>query len=392
MVAPVKTQRDARFELLRLLCMFVIILDHFAIYSPRPETAIPWYNDAFLDFITVGGKVGVNCFILLSGYFQCKSKPTLKKGFKVWFEMFFWALALHAGTLLAGLQEYQTADLKQAFFPFSMRTWWFPTVYLTLYALTPVLNSALQHLPRRSNLACIGILYLMLNLMRAVKGSTGEFLFFHYILWFVCLYLAAGYLRLHTSCGQSPAPAPDLSAKPKYYSRPGFWLLLFAAGWLMVFFQLTVTLNQPAIPFPWFLPLNLMSKYMASPAIVLCSFSLFFAFACTKPIRSDAINRLATGAFGIYLIHEHPAVRALLWGKWVNAARFMDKPWFALFAAAVFCGVFLACLLPEFARIRVIEKPVFCLINRIEHAAAYRRARETWGKWVGSCLGEDGGS
>ncbi len=83
--------RQSNIELLRIIAMLIIIAHHFAVHS-----GFEFSNDAvtvnrlWIQFIQIGGKTGVNVFVLISGYFLITSK-TLKtsKAIKLWLQIFF---------------------------------------------------------------------------------------------------------------------------------------------------------------------------------------------------------------------------------------------------------------------------------------------------------------
>lgn len=68
-------KRNSSIELLRIIAMVMIMFHHFAYYSgfeynlSSISTPYLWYN-----FIIMGGKIGVNIFVLISGYFLIDDK------------------------------------------------------------------------------------------------------------------------------------------------------------------------------------------------------------------------------------------------------------------------------------------------------------------------------
>ncbi|KAA9302211.1 acyltransferase family protein [Aerococcus sanguinicola] len=74
--SPIK--RQTNIELLRIISIIMIIFHHFAVHGgfnwEATAITIPhfWYN-----FIVIGGKVGVNIFILISGYFLITKQDKL---------------------------------------------------------------------------------------------------------------------------------------------------------------------------------------------------------------------------------------------------------------------------------------------------------------------------
>lgn len=84
-----KVIRKSNIELLRILSMFLICLHHFSVHGPWPSAggALP---HAVIDIMSMGGgKAGVNCFILITGYFLVKSSFKSRSLVKLLIETFF---------------------------------------------------------------------------------------------------------------------------------------------------------------------------------------------------------------------------------------------------------------------------------------------------------------
>ena len=64
----INNKRQSNIELLRILAMILIIAHHFALFGAFgfSETAVS-INKLWIQFIQIGGKIGVNIFILISG-------------------------------------------------------------------------------------------------------------------------------------------------------------------------------------------------------------------------------------------------------------------------------------------------------------------------------------
>ena len=86
MVQVQKCPRSSNLELLRIVCMLMIIAHHYVVHSG----VIDVYdlrnfgheisgNRVFLELWGWGGKTGINCFLLITGFFMCKLDFTWKK-------------------------------------------------------------------------------------------------------------------------------------------------------------------------------------------------------------------------------------------------------------------------------------------------------------------------
>ena len=78
-------QRDSNLELFRIITMLLIVAHHFVVNSGLTATKGPInasptsQNSMFLLLFGAWGKIGINCFVMITGYFMCKSIITAKK-------------------------------------------------------------------------------------------------------------------------------------------------------------------------------------------------------------------------------------------------------------------------------------------------------------------------
>ena len=72
--------RDSNIELYRIISMLLIVAHYYVVNSGLTYGGGPIYKDAlsfpslFLLVFGAWGKIGINCFVLITGYFMCKSK------------------------------------------------------------------------------------------------------------------------------------------------------------------------------------------------------------------------------------------------------------------------------------------------------------------------------
>ena len=85
--------RLSNFELLRVISMLGIVIFHM-FYHGNYNVEIDSINNAFIRYIQVLGEVGVNVFVLITGYFlssKTKSDLNYKKIFKFIFLLTFYS-------------------------------------------------------------------------------------------------------------------------------------------------------------------------------------------------------------------------------------------------------------------------------------------------------------
>ena len=84
-------KRLSNFELLRIISMILIVSSHYVLHAPEFTKGLT-VNKYILDFISLGGKIGVNCFILITGFFLVKSEFKLDKFIKLIMEVFTYSI------------------------------------------------------------------------------------------------------------------------------------------------------------------------------------------------------------------------------------------------------------------------------------------------------------
>lgn len=77
-----------------------------------------------------------------------------------------------------------------------------------------------------------------------------------------------------------------------------------------------------------------------------------------KALISKVSLTFGSAAFGVYVIHNHPYLRDLLWDKWIMPYRFLGNWWFLLYSVGIIIAIFFVCAVMELARSKV-HKAVF---------------------------------
>ena len=133
--------RQENIELLRILCMFFILLFHFnlnAILRNGETSEGLNYMSLLVNSLVV---VAVNVFVLISGYFSIKIKMKSVMGLLIQTE-FYAALAIivYAITTMLCKDEPLRLGVMIGLFPFHPTWLWFIPCYASLLFLSPFLN------------------------------------------------------------------------------------------------------------------------------------------------------------------------------------------------------------------------------------------------------------
>ena len=71
--------RSTNLEVLRIVSMILILLHHFYDNNIILDYQNITIHQLIVQILSVGGKIGVNCFMLITGYFMIESKFKIKK-------------------------------------------------------------------------------------------------------------------------------------------------------------------------------------------------------------------------------------------------------------------------------------------------------------------------
>ncbi|MCD2502886.1 acyltransferase family protein [Clostridium sp. NSJ-145] len=132
-----KIQRNSNFELLRIICIILVICGHITMYNGTLGQ-IGTINYYIGNIIRSFCMVAVNCFILISGYFGIKF--SLKKLIKLECIVVFHTLLLF---ILAVIFKIHTISFKEdilLLMPVLTKRYWFITIYIALCVISPILN------------------------------------------------------------------------------------------------------------------------------------------------------------------------------------------------------------------------------------------------------------
>ena len=128
-------KRSSNFELYRIICMLMIVAHHFVVNSglssgEGPMNTFPTAaNTLFLWLFGMWGKTGINCFLLITGYFMCKSTISLKKFIKLLLWIYFYKIIIFCIFFATG---YETLSV-QRIVKLVMPVWGFNTNFTSCF-------------------------------------------------------------------------------------------------------------------------------------------------------------------------------------------------------------------------------------------------------------------
>jgi len=339
---PTKNPRQSNIELLRIIAMLLIISHNFAEYgnfsflkTGNEEMTV---NHFWIRFLTIGGRIAVGSYILNSGYFLIYSKSIkFNKVLKLIFQIYTYSILNFLVGYFAKAKNFRWATLLSCLFPISYCVWWFASEYVILYLLSTIINRLLNRFDRvqyRTFLLFTTFIWFILPTVSTMDS------FFHTSLLFFYLYCLAGYFRKY-------------SFNEKNYNSITF--IIISIVLYLVILGIVIACEYLGLKYSFF---NFLSSqfYKENGLFVILSTIFLFLGFLKLNITSKIINFISTTMFGIYLLHDSPYLREIIWERIFKCNTYKDNNYFILYSIGVILAVFTACSIVEMIRIYTIEK------------------------------------
>lgn len=347
--APSRFGRDSNFELLRILAILFIISFHCA-WEGGFEYPAFCFNKFLVESFHMLGEIGVNLFILISGYHMIRGRFKIKKLISLLLQVQFYNwicvfLCVHFGTLTL---DRRTVFIN--FFPVTEYKYWFATVYILLYLFSPYINKLLLCLSRKEFqkmlLLCLAVFCIFPTVYGALKNDTETLFYYNRFIWLLIVYMIGAYIRLYP---------------PVKYVSSAKWLGISA----LIFFFMECAIYVMERFQPFFNKVGIVGgNYFWRPntipvAAVSLSLFLCFRFIKVKPIK--AVNLLASTTFGIYLLHDGQ-LNFYIWQVLLKSTEYTFSPRLILFIPMCALLIFIIGACVDFLRqflFRLISRPIF---------------------------------
>lgn len=109
--------RNSNLELYRIIVMFLIVCHHYVANSGLIDVMGVQPYSLFYYVFGAWGKTGINCFVLITGYFMCKSSITLKKFLKLILQIYFYGIFLNVIFAITGYHRLGAKEIFQIVWP-----------------------------------------------------------------------------------------------------------------------------------------------------------------------------------------------------------------------------------------------------------------------------------
>ena len=259
--------RHSNFELLRIISMMFIIFHHFLIAT---ETIDYSYHGKIKGGELINGFiiVGVNCFILISGYFGIHHP--IRKILYILYSITF-ICGIDYILYLISPSIFNFSYAWQTICPFTKHANWFIPSYTGLLLLSPFLNKGIEKTSYQNlNMAILAL--TLFNLYAYIFDVNSINRYGYTMVQFIYLYIVGAWLKKRKTI-------------PVYLAFSGYIVASIITG----FYALYIHTGFHAYAYN-------------SPWVLSASVCLFLMFEKLN-IQNCLINRISKATFTVFLLH-----------------------------------------------------------------------------------------
>lgn len=343
---PTKKKRRSNLELYRIIVMISIVAHHYVVNSGlmnvMNEESTMSANSLFFYLFGMWGKTGINCFVMITGYFMCKSKITLQKFLKLVLEVLFYRVLFYLTFAITGYTSFDFLTFFKKIIIVKNLSSGFTPCFIIFYLCIPFLNIFVNHLTQKQHKHLIFLSLFIYSFFGTVPGFN---ITFNYVSWFCVLFFISSYIRLYSFRHKGDTI---------YWFKTSFFAILMAC------FSVTL-IKLLKLPLSAYI---LVSDSNAILAIIVafCTFNLFNSINLSY---NKWINWIGGSTFGVFLIHANSdTMRQWLWKDTIQCVDHFDVPYYALYAILSVLTIFWICIVIDRIRILTIERWTFNLLDK----------------------------
>lgn len=314
-------------------------------------------NSIFALIFGWGGKTGINCFVLITGYFMCQSDISIRKFLKLFLEVEFYKVVINLVFFASGYETFSVQLLFRRLVPVYGIGTDFTQSYLIFFFFIPYLNLLIKNMNEKFHRNLVILCLVTDSLIQTVFLAPKAFT---YVGWFMSLYFIASYIR---KCSEGEYRNNIISKE--FVNNRKIWgratvLSLFLSWGSVVYGAWYYSVSGKNYIYSLVADSNRLFA-------VMTAVSAFLFFKNLDMKYSKVINVIASATFGVLLIHANSdTMRKWLWMDTLQNVNAYHSD-FIFFVCHAFVSVFLVFMigvLIDLFRICFVERPVFGWLSK----------------------------
>lgn len=329
-------ERNLGIDLLRIVSMLTIVIYHLLGYG----WILPLIHETSWKFELLTAlnslcKIGVDCFVLISGYVGIQSRYRYSSLIVQWTRVWFYSVLI---TLIAGVfapGEIGPEQWFAAVTPTISGQYWYFSAYAGCFMLAPLIRTAIQNMKQRQAGICAALLLLVFSVLNTAKGTDPFYTNAgNNTLWLAVLYAVGAYLGRFKPHQRVPMIALWAGA---------VFSVILLGGYIPVGKRIGLPSFQGSVQ-------------NDSPLTVLLAVSLLLLFSRIRITRGKRlVSVLSAASFSVYLIHDHPLTRQYVITRYMYPLSELGTVTIVPGVVAAAIGIYLICTLIDMLRGKVFD-------------------------------------
>lgn len=321
-------------DVLRIIAMLMIIAHHFVIHG-NPEVENDWTS-----VLVLGGKTGVNIFVLITGYYASR-KINKSRLLGLVTKTTVYSIVLTVSAMMCVGGGISKKNLLKAVFPIVFGgNYWFITTYLELALMIPFLLIIIDNISKEQykRILCFSLIaFCIIPTVLNQFIQTNDF-GYSTVVWFVFIFFIGQYIRLYGF--------PFMEKRPI--------LALLSCIMCLIFHGASAVLQRHGLgkEFKW------IAEYQLNALLPLLIAVLVFLLIKRVSIHNrfgECIKLIGSSMIGVYLFHDNASFKPILWKCMNNLFGSLEDAAFPVYALLCIGTVFLLGIIVELIYLKVSE-------------------------------------
>lgn len=283
--------RLTNFEILRIISMIMIILHHYSVHGGILEITSYGINKYIAVFCYSLGKIGVNIFFLISGYFLINSKFKISKVIKLIMQVLEYSIPLTI-VFMCFNKEFAIKKLLKSIIIIFYNHYWFINTYIIIYLLMPFFNKFIKIIKKEQFLIIIFILLLILVFLPNLNLNSA---FYGQLQWGIFMYFLGAYIKLYAYEERKNIKIIKMLQDSNFII--GIIFFVYISGLFLFTYYASFKSNEIFKKIDKLIDMNSIFPFILSILI-------FIKFSKRKMKNNKVINFFGGTSFGVYLFHD----------------------------------------------------------------------------------------
>lgn len=286
------------------------------------------------------------------------STITSKKIIKIIAKVWLYSLGILVICLGLGY-SFDIKTIVKSILPVTYSGYSFVTAYVMLMLISPFINKFISKISKEEYLR---LLVLLLVCWCIIPTFINGDLSFSYFGWFVTLYLIGGYIRNFVEIN-------SMKKKNITIVMVATVFILLASIIIFNYLGIRYGIEKFASNARYFSDMNMLPVVVIAICMLLLSLN--------NNWHSKIINKISSTTFGIYLIHDNPILRSIIWNDIFHVERMnlLSPLQLILQGFTIIAIVYIVCLTIDILMQSTIEKYFVMLLQRIYASSKAQRLK-----------------